>query len=287
MKILLAHDGSRRADDALADLSRAGLPDGSEAVVLSVAEAWVGPAESPDAGPDSPAGAARQAAVDAALVHAGDVSRAAAEALRARFPSWTVTSESKAGSPAWEIVRRADALQPDLLVVGATGRSGFERVMFGTVAALVLGHARCSVRVARSREDASGPVRLVVAVDGSAGSRLAVEAAARRRWPDGSEALVVEALDDWTFSLRAGKSIEPSQDAKDAVTLLARSGLAATALVGTGDPKRVLLDQASSWRADGIFVGARGLRTVERFLLGSVPTAIASRAACSVEVVRG
>jgi len=57
-------------------------------------------------------------------------------------------------------------------------------------------------------------------------------------------------------------------------------------LVVDGDPKALLPREAERWQADSIFVGARGVRGVERFLLGSVSAAVAARAPCSVEVVR-
>src|SRR5690606_28707591 len=53
-----------------------------------------------------------------------------------------------------------------------------------------------------------------------------------------------------------------------------------------GEPRQVLLDEAANWPADSIFVGAKGLSRIERVLLGSVSSAVAARAACSVEVVR-
>jgi hypothetical protein len=51
-------------------------------------------------------------------------------------------------------------------------------------------------------------------------------------------------------------------------------------------PKSVLPDEAASWGADCIFVGARGLSRFERFRLGSVSAATAACAHCSVEIVR-
>jgi nucleotide-binding universal stress UspA family protein len=63
-------------------------------------------------------------------------------------------------------------------------------------------------------------------------------------------------------------------------------GLAVSSVITAGDPKQVLLDEAEHWGADSLFVGARGLSRVERFLLGSVSAAVAARAHCSVEVVR-
>jgi nucleotide-binding universal stress UspA family protein len=53
-----------------------------------------------------------------------------------------------------------------------------------------------------------------------------------------------------------------------------------------GDPRRLLVDEAKEWGADSIFLGATGLNRLERFLLGSVATAVVTRAHCSVEIVR-
>jgi hypothetical protein len=52
------------------------------------------------------------------------------------------------------------------------------------------------------------------------------------------------------------------------------------------DPRSNAEEVARAVLADCIFVGARGLSQVERFLLGSVSSAVAARASCSVEVVR-
>jgi nucleotide-binding universal stress UspA family protein len=67
---------------------------------------------------------------------------------------------------------------------------------------------------------------------------------------------------------------------------LRSTGLSVTADVQEGDPKDVLVKQAEQWSADCIFVGAKGHRGMERFLLGSVSASVAARAHCSVEVVR-
>jgi nucleotide-binding universal stress UspA family protein len=63
-------------------------------------------------------------------------------------------------------------------------------------------------------------------------------------------------------------------------------GLRVSAVVKKGLPKEVLVEQAERVNSDCIFLGARGLRRLERFLLGSVSTAVATRAQCSVEIVR-
>jgi nucleotide-binding universal stress UspA family protein len=48
----------------------------------------------------------------------------------------------------------------------------------------------------------------------------------------------------------------------------------------------VLLNEAEAWHADCVFLGAKGISRIERFLLGSVSSSVAARAHCSVEVIR-
>lgn len=52
-----------------------------------------------------------------------------------------------------------------------------------------------------------------------------------------------------------------------------------------GRPVDVILEQARSWPADIIFVGSHGRRGFKRLMLGSVSSAVASNAPCSIYVV--
>jgi nucleotide-binding universal stress UspA family protein len=67
---------------------------------------------------------------------------------------------------------------------------------------------------------------------------------------------------------------------------LRRAGLRAAVLIRRGNPSDQILEEADTWGADCIFVGARGTRGIDRLLLGSVSSAVSARAHCSVEVVR-
>jgi hypothetical protein len=71
-----------------------------------------------------------------------------------------------------------------------------------------------------------------------------------------------------------------------AVETLAATGLLASPAVSEGEPRAVLLREAESWAADCIFLGRRGIGAVKRLFLGSVSSAIASHAPCTVEVIR-
>ncbi|HVT61101.1 MAG TPA: universal stress protein [Thermoanaerobaculia bacterium] len=63
-------------------------------------------------------------------------------------PRWRVAPMLRTGhSPAAEILRLADDLEPDLLVLGTHGRRGLRRLLVGSVAERVLRHSTCSVLV--------------------------------------------------------------------------------------------------------------------------------------------
>ena len=309
MRILIGYDGSSCADAALDDLTRAGLPQKAEVIVISVAEVWL-PPPPPSAYeivegvrevqvPDEPMYASAKAKAETALAHA----QQARKRLQTHFPGWHVTTESAAGSPAWEIITRADQWKPDLIVVGSHGRSALGRLVLGSVAQRVVTEARCSVRVARGRiEEPGTPVRVIAGLDGSPGSEAAVREIARRSWPKGSEVQLIVANDPLTPTLVGefvpglAKAIDESNSEdrtwiekllEDAARIVKPSGLAVSVKIWDGDPKRILVEAAEKWGADCIFVGSTGFSNrFERFLLGSISASVVARAHCSVEVVR-
>ncbi|HEX5705772.1 MAG TPA: universal stress protein [Pyrinomonadaceae bacterium] len=303
MKLLVGYDGSAYADAALDDLSRAGLPaEDVEAVVLSVAEVWLPPpppsaAEVVEAADreSPPAASQKWHAKNSEMVKkAEDAASRAAARLRGMFPAWEVTAEAVYGSPAWELVMRADAWRPDLVVVGSQGRTALGRFILGSVSQKVLTEARTSVRVARGRVEVEpSPVRVVVGFDGSDGALRAAREVSRRVWPPGGEARVVIVVDplapfaQWVDETGDGERAWRRGLAEAASRELRDSGLSVTPVVLEGDPKRVIVEEAEGFGADSIFVGSTGFgNRMERFLLGSVSAAVAARAHCSVEVVR-
>ncbi|HWN07844.1 MAG TPA: universal stress protein [Pyrinomonadaceae bacterium] len=309
MRILIAYDGSAGADEALDDLPRAGLGNSVEALILSVAELWL-PPPPPSTGLDesfplyTPPGlqSAREH-VAQAVEQVRSLATNASARVQATFPSWKVSTEVSTGSPAWEVINKADAWDPDLVIVGSQGRSALGRLFLGSVSQKILTEARCSVRVGRRpTTSGAGSLRVVVGVDGSPGAEAAVQAVAKREWPSNTEISVI-AVQDPNVSLALG-SLNPQvtewmgeADEGDrqwvrkmveaASEDLRRAGLNVSSVVKEGDAKKVLVDEAQGQGADCIFVGSTGFSNrLERFLLGSVSAAVANRAECSVEVVR-
>src|SRR5690606_538081 len=84
----------------------------------------------------------------------------------------------------------------DLLVVGSHGRGVVGRLFYGSVAQMAVNNCRRNVRIARKCGKAAGtPLRLLVADDGSPAAEAAVEAIAARKWPAGTQAVVVFVVD--------------------------------------------------------------------------------------------
>lgn len=309
MRVLIAYDGSDCSEEAFKDLGMAGLPDEVDALILTAANVWLPPALA--AGID-PAVKITTVAVERALNEASakvDEARAiadrGAETLRKLFPLWRVSAEAVADSPAWAVIKRAREWDADLVVVGANGASDIsrlERLALGSTSQKIVTEAACTVRVARSRErDVNRPIRLVIGLDGSDDSDRAIRTVAGRQWPTGTEVLLLTAIDDrlmtTIFEPPAQLLAWIEETDEDPLNWVGRmladyrhqlesSGLKVKTIVNHGDPKSLLLDEATNWEADCIVLGARGHNLIERFLIGSVSTSITSRATCSVEVVR-
>ncbi|MBO0801286.1 MAG: universal stress protein, partial [Blastocatellia bacterium] len=217
--------------------------------------------------------------------------------IQAVFPEWDVMADAGFGSASGEIIARADEWHPDLIVVGSHGRTALGRKLFGSVSQKLVNEARCSVRVARGRiVEPDVPVRIVVGIDGSAGADAAVAEIVSRNWPAGSEVRIVNSQMTIPPSLEPGvpvlqaellsheiervnKKIDSAADRLNSV------GLKVSIVVKEEEPKELLCREAGRFRADCIFVGAKGKGRFERLIMGSVSSGVAARAHCSVEVV--
>ena len=302
MKILIAYDGSEFADAAIKDLRHAGLPDQAEALVYTVADVIVPPEVVPgdEVPPELPAVRRAHHRAKQKLKEAQARAREASERIQKDFPNWNLSFEAAAESPAWAVIFKAGEWHADLIVVGSHGKSGLSgRLILGSVSQRVLYEAPCSVRIGRESNVQSPPLRILVGVDGSQYSKATVEAIAKRRWPQETQVRLLTVVDTVMVlngeEERQVKWVEVGDENnwdevralfEPSAELLRASGLDAEVMIRRGHPTQQLLDEDDTWGAHCIFVGAKGVRGIERLLLGSVSAALAARARCSVEVVR-
>ena len=279
-KLLIAYDGTTCSDAALEDLKRAGLPERLEVVVMTVAALIFLPPEEqlPDDEVISPAAATMVSALQQearqALRHAGEIAEQGAARVKKDFPGWAVSCRAEGESPAWAVIKTAASLHSDLIVAGAHRHSSLGgRIIMGSVSQRVLYEADCTVRLARcSNQQREGPVRIVVGFDGAKEADAAIDAVASRAWSVGTEVRVVT----------AGDAGAPGQQQEK----LHAAGLKVSEVIKHGEPAHVLIHEAEEWGADSIFVGTRNVHGLRHLLRGSVASAVAAQAQCSVEVVR-
>lgn len=182
-----------------------------------------------------------------------------------------------------------------LVVVGARGHSRLSGVLLGSVSQHVARHASCPVVVARQPYDPSS-TRVVVGVDGSGGSREALEFAFDHADRIGGDVTV---LHGWRSLSRGGSaSLDfPFDGYSDELRVAER--VLAESVAGFSErypdvmvseeaipvaPSRALAD--ASHAAALVVVGSRGRGAFAGMLLGSVSQAVLTHAECPVAVVR-
>ena len=211
-----------------------------------------------------------------------------------------VHPEVRYGQPAQQLIDTGG--DDGLLVVGSRGRGGLRGAVLGSVSQQCAQYARGPVVVVREDDSAQGAVlwqgaasRVVVGVDGSAGSVAALRFAAAEARLRGGELHVVHAwmdtvsgyggppwaLTDTTLREQADSTLRESvQDAwRDGV-----SDVQVRAETVEGVEWDVLTEVADA--AELLVVGSRGRTGWSSLLLGSVSLRCITYAPCPVAVVR-
>jgi nucleotide-binding universal stress UspA family protein len=223
-----------------------------------------------------------------------------------------VISSVQLGHPKKTIPDFAREWKADLVMVGSRGLGAISRFFLGSVAQAVLRSAPCSVEIVRPTSLDSPPsshaMKLLLATDGSECSEIAVRSVANRPWPAGSEVSIIcvrELLVLENANIVASpcpvyppnllaEILEDARERAEKALAQARHILSSTGLkvangpiAPVGDPRAILLDEASAWGAHLIILGSHGRHGFDRVVLGSVSESVALHAGCSVEIIRG
>lgn len=276
--VVVGMDGSEDASAALRIAAEAAARTGGR---LRVVTTWVSPATwgrpAPviDQTPDLEV--VQDAAIRAAV---GDAAVPVERVVHEGWPAQTLVHESR------------DA---DLLVVGRRGHGGFPGLLLGSVSMHSVAHASCSVLVVPPGAPQGTPAsrRIVVGVDGSHGSQIALRLALR------AADLIDARLDVVTVWSYPTERLEPYPVPREEFEDQARERQreAVTHALGPAVPDRVtthlvqghpagaLLEQAAG--ADLLVVGSRGRGEIAGTLFGSVSLACSEHASVPVLVARG
>lgn len=297
MRILLAVDGSRAADQARDLVAALPWQEGGRVRIVSVA-----PTRSEILGiPWSAAVPAGAEEIEGAVLRIHrDALDSAEREIRSARSDLRIEAVLARGRAASIIVDQAREMDADLVVVGHRGLGRWESMLLGSVSSEVVDHAPCPVLVARCEH--LGPV--VFADDGSPYARTAEAVVAS--WPifTGLPVTVVTVAEDAFPYVSAvapmlysdtmtgyaeAVAVERRATATESEAAAARlrdAGLRATAQVREGDPAHQVIGCARERDAGLIVVGTRGQTGLRRLILGSVARNIVLHAPCSVLVVR-
>jgi nucleotide-binding universal stress UspA family protein len=294
MKVLLAVDGSDASMSAVAATAALPTRPGSEIRVVSVVPTTFAPEGSPWPNVirvDPPND--RERVFD-------DVARRLLDiADRLRVGDRTVHVEVLDGRPATEIVLEAERWGADLIVMGARGLSTARRLLIGSVSSEVVDHAPCPVLVARG----DGIHRVLWATDESAESEYTADFIAESALFDDAEIRILSVAEPamaWWAGISPVDGATSMEVYADAAAFAERrakttaeaaadrlSGRRVTAVYRhPGDIPYAILQEAETFGAQLIILGARRLGAVHRWLIGSVSRSVLHHAPMSVLIVR-
>ena len=146
-------------------------------------------------------------------------------------------------------------------------------------------------------------MKLLLAIDDSACSDVAIKAVEERPWPKGSEARIISVIDpplsptpqlmrvtnNQVDDLVQAVQLQYEAILKTAARRLnnGRSGpIRVTEVVKQGHASEEIIKEAEAWGADIIVIGSHGRRGFNRLWLGSVSQMVLNHAHCSVEIVK-
>ncbi len=214
-----------------------------------------------------------------------------------------VTLAAEAGDAVPTIVDRAVAIPADLLVMGTHGRSGFDRLLLGSVTEKVLRKAPCPILTVPPHAPARAPAdftfqQVLCPMDFSPSALQAFGFALDLARQVGGSVTVLHAIEWLADEARAHAHFNVQEYRQHLVedaharlqALLAeqpRTGCDAEDVVVTGRAYREILEAAAAQEADLIVMGAQGRGGVGLTLFGSTTQQVVRAATCPVLTVRG
>jgi len=207
------------------------------------------------------------------------------------------------GNPATAIVNRAMAWSADLIVMGTHGRTGYDRLLLGSVAEKVLRRAPCPVLIVGARAfDAQTDLRtadILCAVDFSSASMQALDYATGLAAKDGPGVTVLHAVelladghgmrDELLFGvpeIREDLRKSAAERLHEAIPVELRDRCPIVEKVTNGKAWKEILRVADEEEADLIVLGVTGRVTADLMLFGSTTQHVLRQASCPVLTIR-
>jgi nucleotide-binding universal stress UspA family protein len=176
------------------------------------------------------------------------------------------------GGVAGEVVRIADAIDADELVMGGRKRSGVTSVLLGsTVQDVILSTERSVTVTGESAALGEGTRHLLVPVGRNVGRarNQAVYVSGLPGAPENVEATVLYVFPHQDYKGAPEHEFEEVEAAVDAAERLESAGIDVERAAVGGEVTRKIFERAENGNVDGIVVGGRKRSGVQKALLGS------------------
>ncbi|GDY33806.1 universal stress protein [Gandjariella thermophila] len=232
--------------------------------------------------------------------YASATARRGAQHCNWRYPDLAVTHEVVRGHPAEVLVDRSRQAQQ--LVVGSRGHGRFAATLLGSISAAVAYHAHCPVVVVRDHHGPGARAPVVVGVDDSLASRLALQFAFDAATVRHTELIAVHAWREPAvdYPMLIPDAIAAPLTDLDRIEEVVRGNLAqhldgwrekypdvtVHPMARRGHPVRVLADTATDADGQLLVVGHRGRGGFAGLRLGSVAAGVLHHVHGPVAVVR-
>jgi nucleotide-binding universal stress UspA family protein len=283
-RILVGHDGSPHAEDALA-LGRLLSELTGAVVVLARVVPW------------EPLPLQAVPVPELKNRYEEEERNAVAELQRAADRAGAQVEAGPGESPAQGLQLLAEELNPDIVVVGSSHRGRIGQVLAGNIAVRLLNGLHSPLAVAPAGyADAVQELRTIgVGFDGSPEACAALRTAGELAHSADAEVRMIGVAErharltphPWAFGWGAGTDLDEHDERLRGELESAAAGLPAGVVRSTeyhrGGPVTVLSDQAQE--LDLLVLGSRGYGPVRRVLLGSVSSELVRGAPCPVLVV--
>jgi nucleotide-binding universal stress UspA family protein len=221
----------------------------------------------------------------------------------AQVAATDVTLATEVGEPVATIVGRALSMPAELLVLGTHGRSGFDRLLLGSITEKVLHKAPCPILTVPPHAPTSGQAettfsRILCPVDFSASALQAFGFAVDLARQSGGSVIALHAI-EWLADEVSAHARFNVQDYRHHLIDDAHARLRALIaeqpggtdtiedVVTVGRAYREVLGNAEAQTADLIVMGAQGRGGMGLTLFGSTTQQVVRASTCPVLTVRG
>lgn len=198
-------------------------------------------------------------------------------------------------APEKGIVSAAEKSKANLIVLGTHGREGLRRFLVGSVAQRVVHRAGCDVLVAREAPADNRYSQILVAIDFSKQSEMALQRALELVERGGQISL----LHCWTIpgsgrtywgplgpALRTAIHESANKQCQALVDTFQTSDVEIVFSCEEGNARHIIIERLDAGAQDLVILGSHGRQGVSRLVLGSVAESVLAHAHHSVYIAR-